>query len=166
MAFNNHRAPLSHSLMPCHHWIETTVTVPKTFYLEIGRMVLKNNKAPLLCPSKLFWKQSVKWRELLSGNASTGAAFILSVGNLKFDILPRSFCIVCEMKLELLSGNASTWAAFILSAVNLKFDILPRLFCMDIAFVNGNYFWVLHDDTMRGTMSKRRDGWTDGQTDE
>ena len=46
---------------------------------------------------------------------------------------------------------------------------LTLTFCMDITFANSNHSWKFHDNTMRGTMSKRcdrhKDRQTDGQTD-
>ena len=42
---------------------------------------------------------------------------------------------------------------------------LTLAFCTDITSVNGNNSWKFKDDKMTGTLSKRCDGWTDGQTE-
>ena len=59
------------------------------------------------------------------------------------------FGTICEFKLESRSRNAEIGSKFVLTSVTLTF-------CMDITFV---------DDTMRGTLWKRCDEKTDGQTD-
>ena len=42
---------------------------------------------------------------------------------------------------------------------------LTLTFCMGITFVNSNHSWNVHDNTMTGTLSKRCDRQSDGQTD-
>ena len=42
---------------------------------------------------------------------------------------------------------------------------MTSTFCIDIAFVNGNYSWQFHDDTMIVTLWQMCEKGTDGQTD-
>ena len=65
----------------------------------------------------------------------------------------------------------SNWS-YGLETAKFSFDVCdldlwpPTLtFCMDIIFVTGNIFWKFHDDTMTGTLRKKCDRQTDGQTD-
>ena len=96
--------------------------------LEIWRMTLKNNWAPLLSNIKLYtsfhrnmWIQTgVTVRKRLKWGHD-----------------------LCDLDL---------WP-------------LTLTFCMDIASVHGNNSWRFHDDTMAGTLWKRCDGRTDGQTE-
>ena len=78
MTSKNHKAPLLHYIKLCVSsqtppWIQTGVTVPKRtirvkigdFFvlcdIEIGRMTLKNNRAPPLCNIKLRASFQTHW---------------------------------------------------------------------------------------------------------
>ena len=59
---------------------------------------------------------------------------------------------------------------WVLTSCDLDLWPLTLIFCMDITLVNSNQSWKFHDNTMRGTLSKRcdrqtTDGRTDRQTD-
>ena len=70
------------------------------------------------------------------------------------------FITICEFKLRVTVRRLLNWV------LTCYLDLWPLTltFCMDITLVNGNHSWKFHDDTIRGTLSKRCDGQTDGQT--
>ena len=138
--------------------------------LEIGRIALKHNTAPLLCHFKLCASFRIYlgiYSELQSGN-SIRVKIVDFAGRvtLKFDGYPEkiirrifyaigsfahNFVATCELKLELQCGNAQ---------IGAKLD-------------NGDNSWSFPDNTVAGTLWKRcdretdrrRDGQTDRQTD-
>ena len=143
MTLKNNRAPLLCYFKLCasfcsHRWFQTWVTVRKRPILgqirrflepcdlEIWRMALKNNRAPLLCSFKLYasfrshrWIQAgVTVRKRQFGSKST---IFFSRVTLKFDVWPwktighlfyatssivHHFVAIGDFKLELQSVNA------------------------------------------------------------
>ena len=173
MTLKNNRAPLPYYVKLCAsfqiHWgSKTWVTAWKNSSLVkiniffLSRMTLKIDVWP--------------WKTIghLSYAASTVVHLFIANG---------------EFHLELQSGNAQfgSKSTIFFSHVTLKFDGWPwrtirfgnglmgpwplwpwpltLTFCMDIVSVNGTNSWKFQDDTMTGTLSKRCDRWTDGQTD-
>ena len=140
MNLKNNRAPLLCCFNLCasfrsHWWIQTGVTVRKRpiwvkirrfFYdLEIWRMTLKNNRAPLLCYLNFvqhFVATAESKLELQSGNAQSGSNSTMlravwpwnltdelekTIGHLFYAAYScvHDFIAICEYKLELESGN-------------------------------------------------------------
>ena len=142
----------------CHQ--ETLKSKPHDWFFgpcdfEVWQMTLKNNMAHLLCHSKLcasfhghlwiqtgvtFWKCSI-W---------------VKIGDSSF---VHHFVAICEFK-------SYGPAKFIFTSVILIFDLDLLL---GHTYVNGNYSWKFHDDTMTGTIWKigvwRTDKGMDGQMD-
>ena len=164
MTLKNNRAPLLCSFKICasfhsHWWIQTGVTVRKHriweknwwfFYscdLEIWRMTLKNNRAPLLYYIKLC--ASFQSHELIQSGVTVRKRSIqvkisnfLSRATLKFNEWPwktighlsygassfvHHFIAIGEFKMELQSGNAQfgSKSTIFFSRVTLKFDGWP-----------------------------------------
>ena len=146
---------------------KSAIFVP--YDLEIWRMTLKNNRAPLLCCFKLYasfhshlWIQTKVTVRKRSIRAKIGD--FLSRVTLKFDgwcwkrirhlfyatsSFVHHFVAIDEFKLELQSGRLS----WLMTSVNLTFHLWPTTltFCMDITSVIGNNSWKIRDDAMRGT---------------
>ena len=99
--------------------------------LEIWRMTLKNNIAPLLCYFKLCVSFHSHW----------------------------------WIQTRVIIPKRPNWGKFCFDLCELDLWPLILTVCMDITWVNGNNSWKFHDDTMRGTLRKRRHRRTDGQTD-
>ena len=153
--------------------------------LEIWRMTLKNNRAPLLCYFKLHasfdshqWIQTrvIVWKCLIRVKIDD----LLFRVTLKFDKwLEIWWMILKNNRAPLLwhiklcaSFHRLMWiqtASYGPQTVKLSFDLLlwplTLTFCMDITLVNGNHSWKFHDDMITEALSKRCDGQTDGRTD-
>ena len=163
MTLKNNRAPLLCNFKLCaslysHLWIQNRVTVRKRsiwvkigdFFvlcdLEIWRMTLKNNRAPLLCYFKLcasfhshLWFQNGVTVRKRSIWVKFGD--VLSCVTLKFDGWPwktighlsyaissfvHHFIAICDFKMELQSGNAKFGSkSAIFFRMTLKFDGWP-----------------------------------------
>ena len=135
--------------------------------LEIWRMTLKNNRAPLVCYFKLcalfhshLWIQNgvtvrkrqiwVKIGDFLSRMTSKFDEWPWkTIGHLFYVTLSfvHHFIAIREFKLELQSETAKL--GFDLCDIDLW--PLTLTFCMDITSVIGNHSWKFHDDTMMGT---------------
>ena len=57
------------------------------------------------------------------------------------------------------------WCKICFDLCDLELWPLTLAFCMDITFVNGNHSWKFPEDGMTGTLWKRCNRRTDGQTD-
>ena len=148
--------------------------------LEIWRMTLENNRAPLQCYFKLCASFRSHWW-IRTGVTVRKLPIWVKFGDfkshvtLKFDGWPwktighlfyaasscvHDFIAICEFKLELKSPETAK-----LGVDLCDLDLWPLTFCMDITFDHGNNSWKFHDDTMKGTWWKRCDRQTDRQTD-
>ena len=132
--------------------------------LDIWQMILKNNRAPLLCYFKLCVSFHSYWSiqpgvTVRKHPIRVKIDNFLSRATLKFNRWPwktlghlcyATLSFVChfiaigELKLELRSGNAKIGTKFVLTPVTLTFH-------MDIIFVNGNNSPQFHD-LMTGTL--------------
>ena len=128
--------------------------------LQIWRMTLKNNWAPLLSNIKLsasfhhhMWIQTgVTVRKRLS--------WVVTSVTLTFDLWPWPFAWTLLWSLVITPENfmmirwwEQTDRRKIPFVELCDLDLWPLTLtsCMDITFVNVNYSWKFHDDTMRGT---------------
>ena len=123
--------------------------------LEIWRMTLKNNMAPLLCYFKL--SASLHSHLVIQNGVTVRKRQIwVKIGNflsrvtLKFGGWPWKTIGLCY------SVN-SNWS-YSPETAKLGFDLcdldlwpLTLTFCMDISSVIGNHSWKFHDDTMMET---------------
>ena len=148
--------------------------------LEILRMTLKNNRAPLLYTFKFYASFHSHWWVYISATVGKRSNWVkfdayLPPVTLKFYEWPWKTIVhlfyahssfmdhllaVDEFQFELTYGKDK-----------LGFDLcdldlwpLTLTFCMDINFVKGNNPWKFHDDMMTGTCWKRCDGQTYRQT--
>ena len=141
----NNRAPLIHYIKLCasfqsHGWIQTGVTVRKRWIrVEIGNFV---------CHVTLILDI---WHWKTKGHPSYAASSFV-----------HHSIAIGEFKLELQPGNTQIGSnsTIFFSRVTSGLD-----FCIDATSINGNISRKFQDDTMRGTLSKRCDRRTDGQTD-
>ena len=67
------------------------------------------------------------------------------------------------IKTEVIVRKRPNWGKICFDFCELDLWRLILTFRMDIKSANGNNSWKFQDDTMRGTLSKRCEGWMDGQ---
>ena len=147
--------------------------------LEIWRMTLKNNRAPLLTYFKLCASFRSHWWiharvRVQKRPISVKIGDFLSPVALKLDRWPwktigqlfyatssyvHHFLAISEFKLELWSEKRPNWGK--ISFWPLWPWPLTMTFRMDITSAYGNNSWIFQDETMTGTLSK----WCDGRTD-
>ena len=203
MTLKNNRAPLLCYFKLCasfhsHRWFQTWVTVRKTHNLgqirrflepcdlEIWRMTLKNNRAPLLCYSKLcssfcshWWIQT--WVTVPKRPIWVKIDHFFSRVTSKFDVWPRKtighlfyatssfvhhFIAIGEFKLELKSRNAQSGSnSTIFSAVwpwNLADDLeqgkSEGFESCDRPIVRKHPIWVKIGDVL-SRVTLKFDGW-------
>ena len=140
----NNRAPLLYCIKLCasfrsHRWIPTWVTVGNTQF---------TSKSAILCP---VWP----WNLTDDLEKQYGT----------FSVLLQDWCIISEPSVNLNFSYSPETAKLGFDLYDL--DLWPLTFtvCMDITFVNGNNSRKFHDDKMTGTLWKRCNRRTDGQTD-
>ena len=142
--------------------------------LEIWQMTLKNNRAPLLCYFKLWasfsshlWIQTgVTVRRCTIWLKSSNFFFVLydleiwqmTLKTNRAPLLYMPHQALCLIQSPYVNSN---WS-YSPETLKLGFDLcdldlwpLTLTFCMDITFVNGNYPWKFHEDTMIRTLSTR-----------
>ena len=79
----------------------------------------------------------------------------------------HNFVAICEFKTGVSVQKIPNLGKISFELFDLAFWLLTLTFCMDISFVNDNYFWKFHDDTMTETgkglwrTDRRTDGWTE-----
>ena len=79
----------------------------------------------------------------------------------------HNFIAICEVETGVSVQKSPNLGKISFELFHLAFWPLTLTFCMDITFVNDNYFWKFHDDTMTQTAKKlwRTDGrmerWTE-----
>ena len=148
--------------------------------LTILQMTLKNNRAPLLCYFKLcaslrshMWIQTevTVWKCPIWVKIDNCLCRV----TLKFDgwywkTIGHLFYATSSFVHHFIAICVSNWS-YGPETAKLGFDLcdldlrpLTLTFCMDITLVNDNHCWKFHDDTMRGTLSKRCDRQTHKQT--
>ena len=66
----------------------------------------------------------------------------------------HNFIAICEVKTGVSVQKSPNLGKKIFELFDLAFWPLTLTFCMDITFVNDNYFWKFHDDTMTQTAKK------------
>ena len=135
--------------------------------LEIWRMTLKNNRAPLLCYFKLWASFRSHWWIQTAVTVRNRPIWVTlddfwSRVTLKFDgwswktighhswaasSYMHHFIVICEFKLELQSGNVKLGC----SLYDLDLWPMTSTFCMDLILVIGNNSWKFHNDAIRGT---------------
>ena len=136
---------ISHFCGPCDH--------------EIGRMTLKNNGVPLLCPLKIcaswYSKTGIKIGIITPKHRNPGqngefwpmSSWNSAYNHEKYSTPICATSSMCKFKLELQSGNGLwPWP--------WPFSLTPFLSIPSIP-------WTLHDDIMRGSLWK---GMTDVRT--
>ena len=92
-----------------------------------------------------------------------------SIGHVFYDTssFVHNFIAICEVKTGVSVPKSPNLVKIYFELFDLVFWPLTLTFCMDITFVNDNYFWKFHDDTMTQTVKKlwrtdgRMDRWTE-----
>ena len=69
-------------------------------------------------------------------------------------IISCNFIAICEVRTGVLVQKSPNLVKSSFELFDLAFWPLTLTFCMDITFVNDNYFWKFHDDTMTQTAKK------------
>ena len=147
-------------------------------YLEIWRMTLKNNRAPVVYYFKLCVSFSSHWWIQIGVTVRKCPIWVknddfFSCVTLKFDGWPwktigqghQAFWNILSSYMNLKSNYSPETALLGFDFCDLDLWPLTLTFCMGITFVNGNNSWKFHDHTMRGTLWKRCHRRIDGQTD-
>ena len=135
--------------------------------LEIWRMTLQSNRAPLLCYFKLcaayhthWWiKTGVTVRKppiwIKFNDFFSRVTWNLTDGLEKQQgTYPKQHQAVCIISSQYVNSNWSygpETAKWVHDLCDLDLWSLTLTFCMDITFVIGNNSWKFHDDTMMGT---------------
>ena len=129
--------------------------------LEIWRMTLKKNRAPLLCYFKLCvsFLDSGEFRlELQPRNSKIKSKLAIFVPWKTKDTFSyatssfrQHFIAVCEFKIAATARKRLNWPQ--------RPWPLTLIFCVDITFANINHSWTIN--TMTGTLSKMCDKRTD-----
>ena len=140
--------------------------------LEIWRMTLKNNRAPLRCCIKLgALFQIHQW--IQAGVKGRKHPIWAKIDDFFSHVTVKFDGWRWQTALRIISPSYvnSNWS-YGPEMAKLGFDLrdidlwpMALTFCMDITFVIGNNSWKFHDDTITGTLWKRCDRQTDRQTD-
>ena len=149
--------------------------------LENGRMTLKNNRTPLLCCFNLCASFDSQWW-IQTGVTVRKRPICVKIDdflavwhwNLTDDLeeqkgtSSKQHQALCTISSSYVNSNwsygpeSAKWGHDLCDTALWP---LTLTFGMDIVSVNGNNSWKFQDDTMTGTLSKRCDRRTDGQTD-
>ena len=132
--------------------------------LEIWRMTLQNDRAPLLCYFKLCASFCSHWwiqTGVQSGNAQFGSNLTIFRAVWPWNLTDdpegtshkehQALCIIT-------SSYVNSYWSYGLETAKLGVDLcdldlwpLTLTFCMDVTSVISNNSWIFHDDTMMGT---------------
>ena len=142
-----------------------------------NHQTLKNNRVPLLwyfkfCASfqNYWWIQTGVIVQKRSIRVKIDDVYVLCDLEISRMTLNRArssfvhnFIAICEVRTEVSIQKRPNLVKSSFELFDLAFWPLTLTFCMDITFVNDNYFWKFHDDTMTQTAKKL---WrTDGRMD-
>ena len=138
-------------LISVHLWNRLYTFIPKHF--------MQNLKHPLVTKRTIYGKTLGR---LVDSWVAFGDRATIFQQHCKYH---QALYIISSPYVNSNWSYSSETAKLGLDLCDLDFWPLTLTFCMDIMSVNGNNSWTFQDDTMTGTVSRRCDGRTDGQTE-